>query len=63
VFTVYAVCLQKTVHKTEVSLFSLSNQKPEGNTAGAFRLQHCRKKIVVNITDGSSKKQFTLTYF
>jgi hypothetical protein len=44
VFTVYAVCLQKEVHKAEVLLFESSNKNPEGNTARRFRLQHCRKK-------------------
>jgi len=56
------VC-KKAVHNAEVSLFVPSNLRPEGNTARTFGLQRCRKKIVVNVTDGRSKKQFTLTYF
>jgi hypothetical protein len=63
VFTLYAVCLQNGVHKAEVPPFLSCNQKPDGNNANTFRLLQCRKKIAVNITDGSCKKRVYFNLF
>jgi len=37
------VC-KTAAQNADVSLFELTNQKPDGNTARTLRLQHCTKK-------------------